>query len=483
MNCSYQYSLEKGSKKHLCPGCGKKRLVKYVDSDTGLYLPKQYGRCDRESKCGYELNPYKNGYLRKNNDGSAWQSCLRRQYVKPEGTEQADPVFIPTEVFKASRSGYEKNTFVQNLLSKIDYPFQVRDVENVTALYHLGTVQVGNRAGAAIFPFIDRNGNVRAMQAKEFDETNHTISTDWLHSIIGRECARKSLSRPDWLTAYNENEIKVSCLFGEHLLTKFPNNPVALVEAPKTAIYGALHFGFPDQPQDLLWLAVYNLGSLNLTKCRVLEGREVLLFPDLSKDGSAHRSWSEKAMEIQSKLPGTLIKVSDLLERLAPIEDREQGKDLGDYLIKLDWRLLRGEDYFLEFRPEGRSSVSLAGVKSEKSEASKPLISFPIEEVPEITAQQVYRTGTATAIHDRNSCISALETYFANVAIPSRPLKLDQCTTIIDVSKFVDSHLAMLRGKNRSGTFLPYLRRLKNLKQILNNDKCIYNEYERNKET
>lgn len=58
----HRYKLEKGSKKHHCPECRKRRFVRYIDTDTSEYLPHLYGRCDRESKCAYHLNPYKDGY-------------------------------------------------------------------------------------------------------------------------------------------------------------------------------------------------------------------------------------------------------------------------------------------------------------------------------------------------------------------------------------------------------------------------------------
>ena len=64
MNTEHRNTLEKGSKKHHCPDCNKKTFVLYIDTETGDYLPEQYGRCDRESKCSYHLNPYLDGYAK-----------------------------------------------------------------------------------------------------------------------------------------------------------------------------------------------------------------------------------------------------------------------------------------------------------------------------------------------------------------------------------------------------------------------------------
>ena len=166
------------------------------------------------------------------------------------------------------------------------------------------------------------------------------------------------------------NETKVSCLFGEHLLSRYLHNPIALVEAPKSAIYGALYFGFPEQQTNLLWLAVYNLSSLNVNKCTALKGRNVYLFPDLSKDGGAFKLWSNKANDIQKQLQGTYFHVSDLLEKLAPQQDKEQGKDIADYLIKQDWRLFRQQ----ELQSETEEVETVIREKSEKCEAPKKTI-------------------------------------------------------------------------------------------------------------
>jgi hypothetical protein len=63
-NQPHRYSLEKGSKKYHCPDCNKKTFVLYIDIETGDHLPELYGRCDRESKCSYHLNPYLDGYAK-----------------------------------------------------------------------------------------------------------------------------------------------------------------------------------------------------------------------------------------------------------------------------------------------------------------------------------------------------------------------------------------------------------------------------------
>jgi hypothetical protein len=393
---NHRYQFDKSSKKFRCPDCQKKTFVLYVDAVTGNYLPEQYGKCDRKSNCGFfQLPPpetkclfipfesiseksekayqIKQGsityYLPKAtvfeiqaagayvaeyflqsaaNAPTFLQSDCK--YFTPEGTatavqlplkklEKPEQVFIPTEVFKQTLQleRYELNVFLQNLLSRVPYPVEASELERVISLYYLGTIAKGEMKGAATFPFIDRLGNVRAVQVKQFNKTNHTIETSWLHTIIARDASTKAA----WLEGYQKQDSKVSCLFGEHLLPMYPNSPIALVEAPKTAIYGTLYFGLPESQTDWIWLAVYNLTSLNLEKCRVLEGRSVFLFPDLSKDGKAFSLWSSRALEMEAGLKGTRFTVSDLLERESTEAERLAGLDLADYLIQQDWRKFR----------------------------------------------------------------------------------------------------------------------------------------------
>lgn len=463
----HRYVLEKGSKKHSCPdaNCGNKTFVRYIDTTTGDYLPDQYGRCDREIKCSYHLNPYRDGYAKMKSEqerGSYpgnWKPQRPAHRSKP--SPKPDPVFIPAEVLKKTLKpeGYGQNVFIQNLLSRILFPFEGKDVERVIAQYYLGTVCNGYRAGGITFPFIDKGGNVRAIQVKQFDQANHTTGTDFLHSIIEKYHQRQNLALPGWLSLYLpfiKAHRAVSCLFGEHLLSKYPLCPVALVEAPKTAIYGTLYFGFPEKPENLLWLAVYNLSSLNLEKCKALQGRDVYLFPDLSENGRAFELWSKKAQELSGSMPGTRFEVSNLLETLAPNELREQGADIADVLIKLDWQKFRSQQSTQV--PEADPMPATQSEKGEKSEATKQTYFLCTEET---------NNSEGTEKKTESWDVAELEAFFETAALPASPVKISTCSTITDISHFIAGHLAAVKSHNGTRTFLPYLHRLQELKAII----------------
>lgn len=397
---SYRYKLDSSSKKHRCPACNKLRFVRYFDEVTATFAAEQYGRCDRESKCGYHsapppetlcyFVPVDNIKVISNKACNIQQGKIEtvvpkkvifeqlqtgvfiaayflqdskyncdlkyseneQKYFEAEGSgttvripvkkfEVQQPVYFDFSTFKSTLKGYEQNTFIQNLLHRVTFPFDSADVVKVIELYRLGTVTAGYRAGAITFPFIDLSGNVRTVQVKQFDEQNHTTGTDFLHSIIEKQYQRNNSQLSEWLAAYTKQDKRVSCLFGEHLLSRFPLSPVALVEAPKTAIYGTLYFGSPEIPNNLIWLAVYNKSSFSFDKVQALKGRDIFVFPDLSKDGSTFQEWQRKAKDFEAKLPGTRFIFSDLLEQYATPQQRLQGADMADVLANLNPKAFR----------------------------------------------------------------------------------------------------------------------------------------------
>lgn len=64
--------------------------------------------------------------------------------------------------------------------------------------------------------------------------------------------------------------------------------------------------------------------------------------------------------------------------------------------------------------------------------------------------------------------VDELERFFKDAKIPPGPVKLDQCTTIVDVQKFIRSHLSAVRKNNGNVIFLPYFERLVQFKEIIN---------------
>lgn len=341
----YRFVLLKSSKKAICPACGKRSMVQYIDNKENKLLPSQYGRCDHESKCGYYLNPYHDGYSKQiwDDENQFVGQTTRptyRPHTQPE-PKKSEIYFMPEEILYKTEDNYNLNTFIQNLYKNIPYPFEIDDIAKVIQIYHLGTISQGIRKGAITFPFIDSNEKIRTIQVKNFDDTNHTTATDFLHSMLERHYTSEAKPLPEWLKKYKENEKYVSCLFGEHLLNMFPTNKIALVEAPKTAIYGTMYFGHPQNKENFIWLAVYNKSSFSLDKVKALKGRSIAVFPDLSKDGSTFKEWSEKSMKYEKELPGTRFVVSDLMEKIATDTDRQKGLDIADILISKDWRNFR----------------------------------------------------------------------------------------------------------------------------------------------
>ena len=387
MIADYRYKLQKGSKKYVCPDCDKKTLVRFIDTKTDDLLSGNFGRCDRESKCGFFIIP-----------DSKVTGYIPKMIVPKKKT------FIPIEILKQTLKGYESNTFIQNLLKNIPYPFKNSDIESVISLYRLGTIINGYRSNSITLPFIDIKNQVCAIQVKQFDKDNHTTGTDFLHSIINKHHIRNSINKPQWLVDYNDNELKVSCLFGEHLLSKYPYNPIALVEAPKTALYGMLYFGAPENINNFIWLGVYNLSSLNLEKCKVLKGRNICLFPDTSTGGKAFDLWTSKANEISKKLD-TKFQVSDLLEKNTNQKDKDKGTDIADYLIKQDWR--------------------------------------------------EYRTSE----------IDKLEKYFNSIQLPDE-IDLVSGFTVTRVKEFIDANIKIIKRYSEDDN-KPFLDRLKDIKNVV----------------
>ena len=102
------------------------------------------------------------------------------------------------------------------------------------------------------------------------------------------------------------------------------SRPVALVESEKTAIIASYYL-----PQ-FLWIASGGKnGCLNANSLSVLAGRSVVLFPDLG----ATDYWQSKISLMRSY--GIDVQLFDYLEAQATENERKEGYDIADYLLKM----------------------------------------------------------------------------------------------------------------------------------------------------
>jgi len=197
---------------------------------------------------------------------------------------------------------YYKNQFVQYLL-KI---FGEQATRQAIQRYLIGTSKVWG--GSTVFWQIDYLRRIRTGKIMQYNsETGKRIKQpiskiSWVHSVLK-------------LRDFN----LCQCFFGEHLL-RGNDKPIAIVESEKTAIIASIFL------PEIIWLACGGSEGLNINKCRVLQGKNVVLFPDCNM----FDKWHKKAQELSLICN---VSVSDLIETTATETEREQGYDLADYLI------------------------------------------------------------------------------------------------------------------------------------------------------
>ena len=300
----YKYMLEpyKGlNTRFICPKCKRKELTRYINIVTNEYLETSVGRCNRESNCGYHFTPKQ--YLEVNNISIEDLKSLSKIANQPP----KDISFIEKDIFKASLKDYEQNHFIKFLVSVFN-----KDIANsLISKYYIGSSKYWE--GSTVFWQIDVNGKIRTGKIMLYNSENGKRvkkpfnHINWAHKVVGK----------------SDFELR-QCLYGEHLLIKDKIKPVAIVESEKTAIICSVYL------PEFLWLASGSLQNISCEKFKVLQGRDVTLFPDLK----AYEKWNLKAKELKNI---TRVSVSDLLERSANEKEKDKGLDIADYLLRINY--------------------------------------------------------------------------------------------------------------------------------------------------
>ena len=222
--------------------------------------------------------------------------------------KQTTYTYIPKQMM-------EEMVTADNPLCKcLSFMFTTDEIEQVVKEYYIGCYSQDGHDNLTVFPNIDLQGRVCNLKVQGY-ETN-LLSPRFGHCKkgttywLGRKWADKGLLPKG--AKFNSD-----CMFGEHLLKRYPNKKVALVESPKNALYGALAY-----PQ-FLWVAVGNKYQIKREVLSPLKGREVLVFPDRD----AIPLWTE-ATDGMKDLANFMV--SDFCEKQAP-EDQPK-YDIADYL-------------------------------------------------------------------------------------------------------------------------------------------------------
>lgn len=300
--------------RHDCPACGaKKRFTRYVDTEKGDYLADHVGRCDRESSCGYHYKPKE--HIAANGPSSRTQAGPRSALGWPDTQQQVPsrvrskatvrPVdFIDKHYLIDTLTDYDRNAFVQFLF--LLFPFDAGDVWEAVSSYLIGT----HKTGKTIFWQIDQKRRIRTGKAIAYDRNT------------GR---RYKHTNPFFLHPKDGFELQ-QCFFGEHLLAKNPDLPIAITEAEKSAVIASLCKGvFPE----MVWLACGGKSHLTANRIETLgRDRRFILYPDA--DG--FDKWQGIALEASKR--GMKVSISSLIERFSAEAERKSGYDIADYLIR-----------------------------------------------------------------------------------------------------------------------------------------------------
>lgn len=353
----FKYTLDKSSKKHICPNCNKRTFVLYIDTITGEYLPIDFGRCDREQNCNYHKAPPKgkqaylidylgltsisdkayklvdlNGVISIIPKSQILELLQNKCYVtewylktstinylnnecKHFNTDEVVisnvRTFIPIEPKEMSFHSLELidemffTDIEDNLTTYLKKLFTTDEVFTAKKNYFItGTNHKWNNA--TIFWQIDNKEKVHAGKIMLYDVTtgkrikapyNHI---NWVHKAI------------------NEKDFTINqCLFGLHNITEDYSKTIAIVESEKTAIIMSII------SPDFYWLASGSKGNFKFELLEPLKNRNVIAFPDKGE----YNNWLNKATELNAL--GFKISVSDLIENT----EFNNGFDLADYYL------------------------------------------------------------------------------------------------------------------------------------------------------
>ena len=206
------------------------------------------------------------------------------------------------------------------IMTDINWDYiQRKRISEVLNDYHVGH----GKNGHTIFWQIDELGEVRTGKMMKYKSDGHrdreaSWNFDFIHSALFRD---------QRLTQWNEDKQEAQLtFFGMHLLNRYPNATVNIVESEKTALLMAIAYG---NHATQIWMACGGLEMLSRERLApiISQGRQIVLFPD--RDGID--KWKAKARQLN--YPRLMIDCVPVQKWWKP-EDGEKA-DIADVVVRI----------------------------------------------------------------------------------------------------------------------------------------------------
>ena len=302
---NYQFILEpyNGLKtRYSCPSCNNKKVfTRYINTNTNEYIAENVGKCNREIKCGYHYTPKK--YYNDHGVIKPHQSFIKSKNMN----FQKNISYISNDHLIKSISSTSPNFLLNYLENEL---FGAEETCYLRKLYRIGTSSYWN--GSTLFWQIDEDSNIRTGKIMLYNSRNGKrikkpfSHINWLHNVLK-------------IKGFNLNQ----CLFGSHLVKSDLKKTIAIVESEKTALIASIYI------PEFIWLATGGINNLNYENTKILQNRNVVLFPDLG----CFDLWKKKSVKLS---PLINVTISTLLKHNSSAKEMEKGYDLADYLINMN---------------------------------------------------------------------------------------------------------------------------------------------------
>lgn len=300
-----------GGNRYTCPFCGRKKcFARYIDVRTGEYVDETCGKCDHENSCSVVHYPPREFFkdhperdkqntwepYEVNGKKSVLSNAKQPAPFLPAAIEQTEFFDIRWAEMSAKRTSTFR-TWFESL------PFDSDLIQQVLADYYVGatqkdTVTAGiNYGPAAVFWMIDEQLRVHDAKLIAYTSDGHRVQ-GWGNSM--RSICEKAKIGP-----LLEQTEKV--LFGLHLITRYPEKTICIVESEKSALVCALKY------PEYLWLATGGCSNLQASKLLPLMDRRLVIYPDSGE----YQKWT-KRMEDSGHKQYIVVK---MLEDYAPNTD------------------------------------------------------------------------------------------------------------------------------------------------------------------